>query len=62
LCTALPPLDKEEIKQTDALIAEADGIIAKMDSLIAGLDLPAVPLSKQQQKELDKQRVLQQRE
>jgi hypothetical protein len=38
----LPPLDKEEIKQTDALIAEADGIIAKMDSLIAGLDLPAV--------------------
>jgi hypothetical protein len=34
----LPPLDKEEIKQTDALIAEADGIIAKMDSLIAGLD------------------------
>jgi hypothetical protein len=28
------PLDKEEIKQTDALIAEADGIIAKMDSLI----------------------------
>jgi hypothetical protein len=39
------------IKQTDALIAEADGIIAKMDSLIAGLDLPAVPLSKQQQKE-----------
>ena len=56
----LPPLDKEEIKQTDALIAEADGIIAKMDSLIAGLDLPAVPLSKQQQKELDKQRVLQQ--
>jgi hypothetical protein len=23
----LPPLDKEEIKQTDALIAEADGII-----------------------------------
>jgi hypothetical protein len=30
----LPPLDKEEIKQTDALIAEADGIIAKMDSLI----------------------------
>jgi hypothetical protein len=33
------PLDKEEIKQTDVLIAEADGIIAKMDSLIAGLDL-----------------------
>jgi hypothetical protein len=33
-----------------------DGIIAKMDSLIAGLDLPAVPLSEQQQKELDKQR------
>jgi hypothetical protein len=32
------------------------GIIAKMDSLIAGLDLPAVPLSEQQQKELDKQR------
>ena len=56
----LPPLDKEEIKQTDALIAEADGIIAKMDSLIAGLDLPAVPLSKQQQKELDKQRAIQQ--
>jgi hypothetical protein len=56
----LPPLDKEEIKQTDALIAEADGIIAKMDSLIAGLDLPAVPLSEQQQKELDKQRALQQ--
>jgi hypothetical protein len=24
-----------------------------MDSLIAGLDLPAVPLSEQQQKELD---------
>jgi hypothetical protein len=24
----LPPLDKEEIKQTDVLIAEADGIIA----------------------------------
>jgi hypothetical protein len=42
-------------KQTDVLIAEADGIIAKMDSLIAGLDLPAVPLSEQQQKELDKQ-------
>jgi hypothetical protein len=41
--TPLPPLDKEEIKQTDALIAEADGIIAKMDSLIAGLDLPVVP-------------------
>ena len=56
----LPPLDKEEIKQTDALIAEADGIIAKMDSLIAGLDLPAVSLSEQQQKELDKQRALQQ--
>ena len=56
----LPPLDKEEIKQTDALIAEADGIIAKMDSLIAGLDLPAVPLSEQQQKELDKQRTIQQ--
>ncbi|VVH64322.1 hypothetical protein BSPLISOX_1555 [uncultured Gammaproteobacteria bacterium] len=54
------PLDKEEIKQTDALIAEADGIIAKMDSLIAGLDLPAVSLSEQQQKELDKQRALQQ--
>jgi hypothetical protein len=35
---------------------EADGIIAKMDSLIAGLDLPVVPLSEQQQKELDKQR------
>jgi uncharacterized membrane-anchored protein YhcB (DUF1043 family) len=31
-----------------------------MDSLIAGLDLPAVPLSEQQQKELDKQRALQQ--
>ena len=56
----LPPLDKEEIKQTDALIAEADGIIAKMDSLIAGLDLPVVPLSEQQQKELDEQRALQQ--
>ena len=56
----LPPLDKEEIKQTDALIAEADGIIAKMDSLIAGLDLPAVSLSEQQQKELDEQRALQQ--
>jgi hypothetical protein len=41
-------------------IAEADGIIAKMDSLIAGLDLPAVSLSEQQQKELDKQRALQQ--
>jgi hypothetical protein len=27
-----------------------------MDSLIAGLDLPAVSLSEQQQKELDKQR------
>jgi hypothetical protein len=27
---------------------------------IAGLDLPAVPLSEQQQKELDKQRALQQ--
>jgi hypothetical protein len=50
--------NKEEIKQTDALIAEADGIIAKMDSLIAGLDLPAVPLSEQQQKELDKQRAI----
>jgi hypothetical protein len=50
----------EEIKQTDALIAEADGIIAKMDSLIAGLDLPVVPLSEQQQKELDEQRALQQ--
>jgi hypothetical protein len=31
-----------------------------MDSLIAGLDLPAAPLSKQQQKELDKQQALQQ--
>jgi hypothetical protein len=31
-----------------------------MDSLIAGLDLPAVSLSEQQQKELDKQRALQQ--
>ena len=56
----LPPLDKDEIKQTDALIAEADGIIAKMDSLIAGLDLPVVPLSEQQQQELDKQRAIQQ--
>jgi hypothetical protein len=34
--------------------------IAKMDSLIAGLDLPVVPLSEQQQKELDEQRALQQ--
>ncbi|CAC9500147.1 hypothetical protein [uncultured Gammaproteobacteria bacterium] len=56
----LPPLDKEEIKQTDALITEADGIIAKMDSLIAGLNLPVVPLSEQQQKELDKRRAIQQ--
>jgi hypothetical protein len=31
-----------------------------MDSLIAGLDLPAVPLSEQQQQELDKQRAIQQ--
>jgi hypothetical protein len=31
-----------------------------MDSLIAGLDLPVVPLSEQQQQELDKQRALQQ--
>jgi hypothetical protein len=31
-----------------------------MDSLIAGLDLPAVSLSEQQQKELDEQRALQQ--
>jgi hypothetical protein len=38
----LPPLDKEEIKQTDALITEADGIIATMDSLIAGLNLPVM--------------------
>jgi hypothetical protein len=36
------------------------GIIAKMDSLIAGLDLPVVPLSEQQQQELDKQRAIQQ--
>jgi hypothetical protein len=34
--------------------------VLKMDSLIAGLDLPVVPLSEQQQKELDKQRAIQQ--
>jgi hypothetical protein len=38
----LPPLDKEEIKQTDALIAEADGIIAKMDSPFKEIIRPAI--------------------
>ena len=56
----LPPLDKDELKQTDALIAQADAIVVKMDALIAGLDLPVVQLTQEQQQELDKQQTIQQ--
>ena len=57
---SLPPLDKDEIKQTDALIAKADGIIAKMDTLIAELDLPKTKLSEAEQAKLNTQRQIQQ--
>ena len=57
---SLPPLDKDEIKQTDALIAKADGIIAKMDTLIAELDLPKTILSEAEQDQLNTQRQIQQ--
>jgi hypothetical protein len=56
----LPPLDKDEIKKTDALIAKADGIIAKMDTLIAELDLPKTILSEAEQAQLNTQRQIQQ--
>lgn len=56
----LPPLDKTELKQTDALISEADAIVAKMDALIAELDLPEPQLSEAQQIELQQQQVVQQ--
>ncbi len=57
---SLPPLDKDEIKQTDALIAKADDIIAKMDTLIAELDLPKTKLSEAEQAQLNTQRQIQQ--
>lgn len=56
----LPPLDQDQLRQTDELIAKGDSIVAEMDALIATLDLPEIQLSQAQQDQLEQQRQTQQ--
>ncbi|WP_201340071.1 hypothetical protein [Isorropodon fossajaponicum symbiont] len=56
----LPPLDQDQLKQTDDLIAQGDAIIAEIDALIVTLDLPKIKLSKAEQTKLNTQRQSQQ--